>query len=66
VDLPIADIEHRATGQLPASGDDGLQIGASGFADGIRPALRSRKKSLADMVAFFASASVGVEAIALM
>jgi hypothetical protein len=64
--VPSGDVEHRAIGQLPASGDDDLQIGASGFVDSIRPALRSRKKSLADMVRFFASASVGVEAIALM
>jgi hypothetical protein len=60
--VPSGDVEHRAIGQVPASGDDDLQIGASGFA----AALRSRKKSLADMVRFFASASVGVEAIALM
>jgi helix-turn-helix protein len=37
-----------------------------GFADSMRPPLRSRKKSLADVCAFFASASIGVEAIALM
>jgi hypothetical protein len=32
----------------------------------MRPPLRSRKKSLPDVGAFFASASIGVEAIALM
>jgi hypothetical protein len=38
----------------------------SGFADRIRPALRSRKKSLPDVGAFFAPAPIGVETIALM
>jgi hypothetical protein len=32
----------------------------------MRPALRSRKKSLPDVGAFFASAATGVEAIALI
>jgi hypothetical protein len=38
----------------------------SGFADSMRPPLRSRKKSLPDVGAFFAATSIGVEAIALM
>jgi len=38
----------------------------SGFADNMRPPLRSRKKSLPDVSALFVSASIGVEAIALM
>jgi hypothetical protein len=32
----------------------------------MRPPLRSRKKSLPDLGAFFAAASLGVEAIAFM
>ena len=61
VDVPSGDIEHRAIGQLPASGDDGSSvIQPSGFADQSGSALRSRKKSLADVVAFFAAASFGV------
>src|SRR5579863_3063769 len=38
----------------------------SGFADNMRPPLRSRKKSRPDVGAFFAPASIDVEAIALI
>jgi len=57
---------HQAIGQLSAFVDDGLQIGAIGFADSMWPAPRSRKKSLPDRGAFFASSSIDLEAIALM
>jgi len=38
----------------------------SGFAESMRPAATSRKKSLPDVRAFFAFASIGVDGIALM
>ena len=38
----------------------------AGFADSMRPAPRSRKKSLPDVCAFLACAPIGLEAVALM
>ena len=66
VDVPSGDIEHQASGNFRPLLMMVFKSEPSGFADSMRPPLRSRKKSLPDVGAFFASASIGVEAIALM
>ena len=66
VDVPSSDIEHQAIGQLPVFVGMVFRSEPSACADRMRPPLRSRKKSLPDVIAPFASTSIGVEVIALI
>ena len=63
---PVATSSTRPSGNFRPSLMMVFKSEPSGFADSTRPPLRSRKKSLPDVGAFFVSASIGVEAIALM